>query len=113
VKKTRRDHTPAFKAKVALEAVRDEVAVAELVCKYGVHADQVRARKEQWRIIEDRLDTAGIDLSAKDALHDLARIQRAPITRVGITITKTSTPTEHQKTLLHAIGAPNHQHTAE
>ena len=65
------------------------------------------------RIIEDRLDQAGLDLNAKNALHDLGRIQRAPLYRAGITITKTTTPNEHHKALLHAIGAPiPERHTA-
>ena len=47
VKKTRRNHAPAFKAKVALEAAREESTVAEISRKYGVHVNQVRAWKEQ------------------------------------------------------------------
>jgi multidrug efflux pump subunit AcrA (membrane-fusion protein) len=58
------------------------------------------------RMIEDRLDTADLDLNAKEALQELARIQRAPLYRAGVTVTKTSTPTEQQQRLLTAIGAP-------
>jgi transposase len=47
VKKTRRNHAPAFKAKVALEAAREESTVTEISRKYGVHVNQVRAWKEQ------------------------------------------------------------------
>ena len=58
------------------------------------------------RVIEDRLDAAGLDMNGKDALQDLARMQRAPLHRAGVTVTKTSTPTEQQQRLLAAIGAP-------
>ena len=58
------------------------------------------------RLIEDRLDAASIDLNAKNALQDLARIQRAPLARAGVTVTKTSTPNEQHQRLLNAIGAP-------
>jgi transposase len=58
------------------------------------------------RVIEDRLDAANVELNAKDALQDLARIQRAPLTRAGVTVTKTSTPTEQHRQLLAALGAP-------
>jgi len=58
------------------------------------------------RVIEDRLDAADLDTNAKDALQDLARIQRAPLARAGVTVTKTSTPTEQHRQLLAAIGAP-------
>jgi hypothetical protein len=65
------------------------------------------------RVIEDRLDAAGIDASAKEALQDLSRIQRAPLARAGITVTKTSTPNEQHQRLLTAIGAPiPDRHTA-
>ena len=38
--KSRRKHSPAFKAKVALEAVRCERTVAELAQQYEVHPSQ-------------------------------------------------------------------------
>lgn len=36
--KIRKRYPPAFKAKVALEAIKEEQTVAELVSRYGVHA---------------------------------------------------------------------------
>ena len=41
MKQTRARHTPAFKAKVALEAVREQQSVPELARKYGVNANQI------------------------------------------------------------------------
>ena len=41
----RRKHSPAFKAKVALEAVKGEEAVAQLAASYQVHPSQIQA----WR----------------------------------------------------------------
>jgi len=38
VTKTRRRHSPEFKAKVALDAIRGELTMAELSARYGVHA---------------------------------------------------------------------------
>lgn len=43
----RRNHSPAFKAKVALEAAREERTTAEIAREYGVHANQVTAWKRQ------------------------------------------------------------------
>ena len=43
----RRNHSPAFKAKVALEAAREENTTAEIAREYGVHANQVSAWKQQ------------------------------------------------------------------
>ena len=47
MKKNRRNHAPAFKAKVALEAAKDERTIAELSREYGVHVNQIRAWKRQ------------------------------------------------------------------
>lgn len=48
MKNTRMKHTPAFKAKVALEAVREQQSVAELARRYGVHANQIYKWKREF-----------------------------------------------------------------
>ena len=40
-RRPRRNHTPAFKAKVALAAVRGELTLAELAQQFDVHPNQV------------------------------------------------------------------------
>ena len=39
--KKRKNHSPEFKAKVALEAIREELTLAELSKKYDVHPTQI------------------------------------------------------------------------
>ena len=39
--KKRKNHSPEFKAKVALEAIREEMTLTELSKKYGVHLTQI------------------------------------------------------------------------
>ncbi len=39
--KKRKNHSPEFKAKVALEAIRGVMTLAELSKKYGVHPTQI------------------------------------------------------------------------
>ena len=46
-RRTRRNHTPAFKAKVALAAVKGDRTLAELAEQFDVHPNQITAWKAQ------------------------------------------------------------------
>ena len=47
MRRPRRNHGAAFKARVALEASRGEETLAELAQKYDVHATQIAAWKSE------------------------------------------------------------------
>ena len=46
-RRARRNHSPAFKAKVALSAIRGEKTLAELAKLHDVHANQINDWKNQ------------------------------------------------------------------
>ena len=51
MKRPRRNHAPAFKAKVALAALRGDCTLAELAQQYDVHPNQITQWKTQ---LQDR-----------------------------------------------------------
>lgn len=58
-KRPRRNHSPAFKAKVALAAVKGEKTLAELAQQYDVHPNLIT----QWRakLLESAADVFGAE----------------------------------------------------
>ncbi len=47
MKKTRKRYSAEFKAKVALEAIRGDLMLAELATKHGIHHTMIAAWKRQ------------------------------------------------------------------
>ena len=47
MRRPRRNHSAAFKAKVALAALKGDKTLAELVSQYDVHANQITQWKKQ------------------------------------------------------------------
>ncbi len=60
-RRARRNHTAAFKAKVALAALKDDKTLADLAEKFGLHANQIVQRRV--RLLEG---ANGIFLTAAD-----------------------------------------------
>ena len=64
-RRPRRNHSPAFKAKVALAAIRGEKTLAELAEQFDVHPNQIT----QWRtqLLEGASGVFGAGASAEAA----------------------------------------------
>jgi len=68
-KRSRRTHSPAFKAKVALAAVKGEKTLAELAQLFDVHPNQITAWKNQ--LLEGAAGVFGLDKGSAEAPVDL------------------------------------------
>jgi len=64
-RRPRRNHTPAFKAKVALAAIRGEQTLVELSQQFDVHANQIKQWKEQ--LLEGATGVFGGDAKSETA----------------------------------------------
>ncbi|WP_246059129.1 IS3 family transposase [Shimia litoralis] len=83
--KKRKNHSPEFKAKVALEAIREELTLAELSKKYGVHPTQIgtwkRAAIENMATAFTRRGAAPEQVSAADVDKLHSKIGRLVVER--------------------------------
>lgn len=61
-KRPRRNHSPAFKAKVALAAVQGEKTLAELAQQFDVHVNQINKWRAQ--LLEGAADVFGAEPAA-------------------------------------------------
>ena len=64
-RRPRRNHSPAFKAKVALAAIKGEKTLAELAQQFDVHPNQIT----QWRaqLLDGASGVFGADAKAEPA----------------------------------------------
>ena len=68
MKRTRRNHAPGFKAKVALAAIKGDKTLAELAADFEVHPNQISEWKQQLQ--ESAADIFGSGQRAKQAEPD-------------------------------------------
>ena len=68
-RRTRRNHAAPFKAKVALDAIRGELTLAQLSEKYDVHPNQIADWRSQ--MLERAASIFGADVPAQTPAIDL------------------------------------------
>jgi transposase-like protein len=71
-RRPRRNHSPAFKAKVALEAIGGDKTLAELANQYDVHLNQITDWKTQ--LLERAAGVFGETAAAVEPAADLKQL---------------------------------------
>ena len=77
MRRKRRTHSPEFKSKVALAAVKGDLTMAEMVKKFDVHANQITEWKKQ--LLAGAPDVFGKDARKAEASEEAVHALRAKI----------------------------------
>ena len=73
MRRPRRNHSAAFKARVALEAIRGEKTVAEIAAHHEVHPNQVTAWKSE--VLQNLAAIFGGNVVADDAKEQIRELR--------------------------------------
>jgi len=73
MRKPRRNHSAAFKARLALEAIRGEKTVAQIASHHEVHANQVTTWKTQ--LLENAAGIFGGEAVAEDSREQIQELR--------------------------------------
>jgi len=82
MRRKRRNHSPEFKAKVALAAIQGNLTMAELVKKFDVHANQITDWKKQ--LLSNAPDVFGKGAQKAEASAEAIEQLHAKIGRLAM-----------------------------
>lgn len=74
MRRKRRNHSPAFKAKVAMAALQGDKTLAELSSQYDIHVNQIQTWRNQLKDNIGSLFDSGID-QRKDHEQQIMSLQ--------------------------------------
>lgn len=80
-RRRRKTYDDAFKAKVALEAIKETETISELASRYDVHPNQIRKWKNEF--LENAAMVFSGDKNAKTQVSDLQREREELHKRIG------------------------------
>lgn len=71
MRRKRRNHSPTFKAKVALEELKGDKTLAQLSSEFDVHVNQIQAWRNQLKENMASLFDSGIEKRKIRSMHNL------------------------------------------
>lgn len=77
MKKSRRKFSPSFKAKVALEAIKDQLTLQEIASKFDIHPTQISTWKREF------IENASKAFESKSKSDDTDKEKSALYSKIG------------------------------
>jgi len=76
----RKKYSAEFKAKIALEAIREEKTINEIASHYGIHPQMVRAWKREFlknasKVFEDQQETQRLKKELEKAYRKIGELE--------------------------------------
>ena len=77
MKKSRRKFSPSFKAKVALEAIKDQLTLQEIASKFDIHPTQISTWKREF------IENSAKAFESKSKADDTDKEKSALYSKIG------------------------------